>query len=318
MGRERKGPVAQAEWREFEALVARIEADADRHGVTVTSPDRIRCKVTGRLREVDASIYKDIGSSRLLVTLECRKRSTRQDVTWIEQLATKRLAIGADKTIAVSATGFSAEAKAAAAHYGIDLRTVTEFSIEAINQLIHLEFVWFTHRRAAVRGVGLSLFRPDQQTSIVTAKPDLWLAQDIDVLEPIFRNVDTGDTWSVNDIWRQLQQAADPFEGIVKGAAPVLRTAAFPYPGNVSVMTANGPVLLSAAFLTMALWLEVERVGLSEATRAEYEGGVGGPQQRVEFVSARSGDEPWRLSLQVPKLSGDLGEIKIGGNLPDE
>ena len=29
------------DWREFESLVARIEADAGPHGMTVTSPDRI-------------------------------------------------------------------------------------------------------------------------------------------------------------------------------------------------------------------------------------------------------------------------------------
>jgi len=38
-------------------LVARIEQDADRTGVAVKSPDRIRCKITGRFREVDASIF---------------------------------------------------------------------------------------------------------------------------------------------------------------------------------------------------------------------------------------------------------------------
>ena len=40
-------------WREFEKLVARIEADAGPLGIKVTSPDRVRCKVTSRLREVE-------------------------------------------------------------------------------------------------------------------------------------------------------------------------------------------------------------------------------------------------------------------------
>jgi hypothetical protein len=48
----RDGP----EWKEFEQLVARIEQDAGPLGLTVTSPDRITCKITGRKREVDASI----------------------------------------------------------------------------------------------------------------------------------------------------------------------------------------------------------------------------------------------------------------------
>lgn len=39
----------EPDWREFERLVARIEADAGPNGIVVTSPDRVRCNVTGRL-----------------------------------------------------------------------------------------------------------------------------------------------------------------------------------------------------------------------------------------------------------------------------
>ena len=54
---------AMPEWRQFEKLVARIEADAGPLGLTVVSPDRIRCKITGRLREVDArgAFHKFLG-----------------------------------------------------------------------------------------------------------------------------------------------------------------------------------------------------------------------------------------------------------------
>jgi hypothetical protein len=72
-------------WRQFEQLVARIEADA-----------RIRA---------------GIGTATILVTLDCRKSRPKQDVTWIEQLATKKTSVGAARTIAVSASGFSNEAK---------------------------------------------------------------------------------------------------------------------------------------------------------------------------------------------------------------
>jgi hypothetical protein len=82
IARRRQDP----EWREFERLVARIEADAGPRGMIVTSPDRIRCNVTGRLREVDASIRSRIGTAEMLITIECRRRATIQDVTWIEQL----------------------------------------------------------------------------------------------------------------------------------------------------------------------------------------------------------------------------------------
>ena len=126
------------DWRQFERLVARIEADAGPLGLKVTSPDRIRCNITGRLREVDASVRTTIGTSSVLVTIECRKRRPKEDVTWIEQLATKKVNIGAARTIAVSSTGFSAGAEAVARQHGIDLRQISDVSISDINQHMRL------------------------------------------------------------------------------------------------------------------------------------------------------------------------------------
>lgn len=55
---------ASPEWKQFEQWVARIEADAGPRGLIISSPDRIRCKITGHLREVDASIRTRIGTSQ--------------------------------------------------------------------------------------------------------------------------------------------------------------------------------------------------------------------------------------------------------------
>lgn len=90
------------EWKQFERLVARIEAALVPKGAVVRSPDRIPDLHTGSMREVDGSIRFKVGSASILITLESRRRAAVQDVTWIEQLATKRENIGADKTIAVS------------------------------------------------------------------------------------------------------------------------------------------------------------------------------------------------------------------------
>jgi hypothetical protein len=120
------------DWREFESLVARIEKAAAPLAAKVTSPDRIRDLTTGQLREVDASIRSTVGTTEVLITVECRKRSRKDDDTWIEQLATKRQKIGAAKTIAVSASGFTSSATKSAAHYGIELRTLSKVSASDI------------------------------------------------------------------------------------------------------------------------------------------------------------------------------------------
>ena len=73
-----------------------------------------------------------VGSVSVLITVECRKRTAIQDTTWIEQLATKKENIGAAKTIAVSASGFSKPAKKIAQLKGIELRTIEEVNDEGV------------------------------------------------------------------------------------------------------------------------------------------------------------------------------------------
>ena len=94
-------------WKKFEELVAFIEKFLSPHEAKVKSPDRIRDKVTRQMREVDASIRFNVGSTPILITIECRDRVKIQDDTWIEQIAKKREKIGANATIAVSSSKFT-------------------------------------------------------------------------------------------------------------------------------------------------------------------------------------------------------------------
>lgn len=254
------------EWREFEQLVARIETDARDTGVVITSPDHIRCNLTGASREVDASIRQVVDGISRLITIECRKRRGRQDVTWIEQLATKRQSIGADKTIAVSASGFSAAAYKVAAAHQIELKATGDLSVADLNPLARLDFVWFTHKVAKLQSVGLRFFQSLEWKLPEVGDVDCILPTDTDLDQPIFANMDEGHSWSINDLWHQLQQATEPFIGIAKGAPPVTRTACFPYPGNVEALTPDGPRRLGELFLTVALSLEVEQVTLEQAS----------------------------------------------------
>jgi Restriction endonuclease len=303
------------EWREFEQLVARIETDAAELGFTVKSPDRVRCRVTGKLREVDATIRGPANDLDKFITIECRRRRTRQDVTWIEQLATKRQSIGAARTIAVSSSGFSEAAHTLAHSHGIELRTMQEVSLEEINPYAQLDLVWFWHRKAFVDAIGLRFFRSHAWKLPVQGDADIVLPTETDLFAPIFRNVEEGQSWSVNDIWLQLQAVTDPFTGIRRGKKPVVRTACFPYPGNVSIETPDGPKTLGDVLLRVALSLEAEQVSLEEATKVEYASRADA-LQRVEFASSRPESKDWRISLQVPKNATDLRDLKTGGNWP--
>ncbi|ANH04023.1 restriction endonuclease [Shinella sp. HZN7] len=305
------------EWREFERLVARIETDAGPRGIVVKSPDRIRCKITGRLREVDASIRCRIGTAEMLVTIECRRRTKIQDITWIEQLATKKSAIGADRTIAVSAAGFTESTKSLADQNGISLRKLSDITADDINSLLRLDFVLFWHKACAVSRVGIRKFRSLDWKMPSSEDVDFVLPENTDPFAPIFRNDETGGTWSLNDLWHQLQEATDPFEGIEKAQPPAFRTACFPYPGTVTLVSADGSCLLGDVIVTMALWMEAEQVLLDAARKMEYASDETSAIQRVEFASRRSREKDWRISLQIPKNSTDIADLRTGGNWPD-
>lgn len=119
--------------RMLEKLVASLERIiANNPEIEIKSPDYIPDKDTGEMREVDVSIRSKVGSSDVLVIIECRDRKSKQDVQWIEQIATKRKSVSASIAMAVSASGFSAPALIKAKSEGIEIRKVEEITIDEI------------------------------------------------------------------------------------------------------------------------------------------------------------------------------------------
>ncbi|WP_313059717.1 restriction endonuclease [Agrobacterium cavarae] len=302
------------EWREFERLIARIESDAGPQGLIIKSPDRLRCKLTGRLREVDASIRVKVGTTEMLITIECRRRSKLQDVTWIEQLATKKSSIGADRTIAVSASGFSTDAVIAASHGGISLRKISDLTVSDINPILGLDLVMFWHKACAITGAGIRAYRAGDDAALEPNDVEFVLPPDTDLFAPIFHHTEDGSSWSLNDVWRKVQETLNPYSEIGKGEPPITRTARIPYPGTVSIDTPYGPWKLGHVFLSMAMWIEPEMISIEEALKVSYSDPDGSSVHRVEFSSQRTQD--WRISLQAQSDTKDVNEIRFGGNWP--
>ena len=146
------------EWRQFEKLIARIEAAMAPSGVVVTSPDRIADKVTGELREVDACLRYNLGTCPVLITIECRDRTSVEDVRWIEQLAEKQRSIGASITVAVSSSGFSEPAIKKAAALGIQVRVVTEATVGDFVQWLRFRDVQVDISEVALSELALELY----------------------------------------------------------------------------------------------------------------------------------------------------------------
>lgn len=119
--------------REFELLVRRIETTLAGEGVVVTSPDRLLDLDSGEWREVDASIRARLGSTEIVITLECRDRKAPADARWIEELASKRDSLGVARTIAITSSRFTAPALTKARRLGIETRTISSISAEDIS-----------------------------------------------------------------------------------------------------------------------------------------------------------------------------------------
>ncbi|MCO5999829.1 restriction endonuclease [Actinoallomurus rhizosphaericola] len=150
--------------RSLELLVKALEQLLAGAPVEIRSPDYIKGRHSGTAREVDVSLRSRVGSISVLVIIECRDRTKPQDVTWIEQLASKREDVGADKAVAVSASGFSASARNLAKSKQIDLRSLEELEP-------HVVFDWLTdqtidHRTRYINAVRISVHLGEPTTKI--------------------------------------------------------------------------------------------------------------------------------------------------------
>lgn len=158
-------------WKEFEQLVARIEQTLSPAGAVVKTNDRIPSKFTGRKREVDVSIRFKVGTTPILITIECRKRKDKQDVTWIEQLVTKKMHLGAARTIAVTSVGLSQEAIKIAKMHDILVRQLSEINKKDIDEWIKIKTVKTIFHHSIIFGtIGIFFYETELN---ITAKNHL-------------------------------------------------------------------------------------------------------------------------------------------------
>jgi hypothetical protein len=209
--------------KEFEELAARLEAALAPEGARVKSPDRLRDQFTGQSREVDASIRYSIGSSNILITIECRDRVRTQDVTWIEQLATKRLHIRADRTLAVSSSPFTEAALVAAKTHGISTRLISEVTDEDIRAQVNTLEVTVHSTSLAIRQLQLHYVEHiDPSPGLAPEAAAAWATNGWDA--KLFRVEGSPDQASLDDL---IKLAAKPTQ---RSDLVVLQTA--PQPGT--------------------------------------------------------------------------------------
>lgn len=77
-------------------------------------------RFTGEQREVDVCINSEIAGHKIIISLECRDRQRKADVSWVEEMHGKHESLPTNYLVLVSSSGFSAQARNKARNYGID------------------------------------------------------------------------------------------------------------------------------------------------------------------------------------------------------
>jgi hypothetical protein len=104
---------------EFQKLVYLVRTNLAA-GATVTESKLLRDRLTRALREVDVCIEGTVGAYPVMVCIECRDHKRVADVQWVDALRTKHSRLPTNALMLASKSGFTPEAKRAAALYGIE------------------------------------------------------------------------------------------------------------------------------------------------------------------------------------------------------
>jgi hypothetical protein len=202
-GRKRTASSNEKPGRKLEQLVAKLETALAGTKVEVKSPDMLPDSDTGEMREVDVSLRVRVGSASLLIIAECRDRGRMQGVEWIEQLLAKGRSVGAQKVVAVSSNGFTANALKKAKQQGLDLRTLAGLSAEQIRRWVPFEGLGITQRQ----------FKAIHWRFRVSASPDgdLDASQEVPVMNSatttqakVFQCGEEAELFSADDLFDSL------------------------------------------------------------------------------------------------------------------
>jgi hypothetical protein len=241
--------------RDLERLAAFLEKSLGPKGIQVTSSDFIGGKVSKSKREIDVSLRSRVGSTEVLVIMECRDRVEIEDVTWIEQIAKKMEDVSADKAVAVTSVGFTSGAVNAAKMYNIELRTFEEINPEEV-------LLWFEMKDFEIHKQRCNLLRCEiHLRGEISELPKEFIAKvtpPMNIRLPIFRRKKDGQLISLENLWNSLPQQ-EVFSNI--GEQKKVRRLHINLTGEGILQIPNSPDPLEIDYVDIVaeLWIEVEK-----------------------------------------------------------
>lgn len=152
---------------EFEKKVTNIIRLLQGNGAKVEWNEKIKDPSNpNQTRQIDISITRNGKKYHM----ECRHRTSPQDVQWIEQLVGRRITLGVDGVAGVSSSGFSKTAKKTASNFGVSLWSLSEFN--AVDALFWVENFRFSMTRYKIKRVAL-LFKLKGNESVEEAYSEI-------------------------------------------------------------------------------------------------------------------------------------------------
>jgi hypothetical protein len=297
---------------DFEKLVTRVEAVLAPAGAEVKHDQYLKDAITGEERQVDGTIRFTAGSLPILITIESRDRTSIQDVTWIEQLATKRQDLGAVKTIAVSSTGFSKPAIAKAKVYGIEIRTVAEITDEDIKGWLKTLTLNLLTRDCAFWGMEVEFYDKDPSlqidpTVLETFQSDPWGAT-------IFQRKNQNPVGLAGMLYDWEFRGHSPWKGIPADGQTHTETLQQPVgPGLLFLQTPKG--LSDIKHLSLTLKLRLEKTPITATRLFQYAEDVQKLVQTAEWDVTENGEIIGVVSVHNVLTSGELS-MKYTPNAP--
>jgi len=144
--------------REFERLIEKLERLVASSDVEIIRNAKLIDKRTGGEREIDILLKAKVaGSHDINIIIECRNRNANPDVKWIDEIATKRNAVGAHKAVAISSIPLTKKALKAAEAENIAVRTVSALNISDVSQWFQAKVITVVQPRSKVRGVSFEV-----------------------------------------------------------------------------------------------------------------------------------------------------------------
>ena len=204
--------------RALEQLVRLLEGFLANKPVVIRSPDYIDGRNSHTRREVDVSLRSNIGSAQIFAIIECRDRQDAQDVTWIEQLASKRDDVGADKAVAVSTVGFTRGARGMADANRIELRTLEDVTDTVVFDWLQIETVDVRVPYVTMEAVGFDMLDPSIELSSETE--DAFLHGRIQRDAKVFIRKSDNVAVSIDDIWASAPEIEPALNDAFRGTPP--------------------------------------------------------------------------------------------------